>query len=418
MEPSAATIAETEGLASADLSKLALYGGTPVRAEPMPARKAFGEAEVASLMEAVTYYRDSPMDPPYEGRFEKAFCAAFAELMGGGYADAVATGTGSVFVALEALEPPRGSEVIISPVVDAGPLSCILYKDCIPVVADAAADSYNAGVEQFLEKVTDKTSVILAVHCAGEALEIDRLVEEAHARGIKVLEDCSQAPGARYKGQRVGTFGDISATSTMYRKSLMAGASGGLVYTKDLDVHRLALAYADRGKSSWRNDYDLRSPGAHSFPALNWNTDELSCAIGLASVKRLDATIEARMAFVRGIEAALASHSAVCRAYETKDGASPFFLPIWVDAEKLTCDKQTFANAVQAEGIDLNPHYNFVISDWDWAAEHIPGGVQTPNAVSTRDRSFNLFLNERYGQREVEDTIAAIEKVEQCFMKR
>ena len=400
---------------NAELEALAIHGGRPTRSAPMPVRKALGEAEIASLMEAIAYYRDCGIDVPYQGRFEQAFCEAYAELMGGGYADAVATGTGAVFVALEALAPLRGSEVIISPVTDAGPLNCILYQGCIPVVADAMPDSYNAGIEQILDKVSERTSVVLAVHCAGEPLAIDGLVAAMHERGIKVLEDCSQAPGARYNGRRVGTFGDIAATSTMYRKSLMTGSSGGLVYTRDIELHRRALACADRGKPSWRSDYDLRQPGGHMFPALNWNTDELSCAIGLASVRRLDDVIASRMAFVRRVTTLLEDCSRCCRAYVVAEGASPFFLPIWVDQSRLSCDMATFARALQAEGIDLNPHYNFLIADWEWAKAYIPDGVHTPNALAMRDRSFNLFLNEHYGVQEAHDVAAAVVKVERYF---
>jgi dTDP-4-amino-4,6-dideoxygalactose transaminase len=201
----------------------------------------------------------------------------------------------------------------------------------------------------------------------------------------------------------------------MYRKTLSAGASGGLVFTRDLELHHRALACADRGKPIWRSDYDFRQPSGHLFPALNWNTDELSCAIGLASVRRLDAAIAARMRFVRSLEAKLEARSRACRAYDLPDGASPFFLPIWVDVSQLTCDKRTFAAMLQAEGIDLNPHYTFLIQDWTWAAEYVPSGIHTPEAIRTRDTSFNLFLNEKYGEAEAEDVVAAIEKVESAF---
>lgn len=395
--------------------KLAMHGGPKVRNSLMPSRRAFGAAETAELYRAIAYYEDRDVDPGYQGPFEVEYCAAYVDLMGGGYADAVSTGTGSVYVALAALQLPKGSEVIISPITDSGPLSCILHLGLIPVVADTAPNSYNIGVEQFVDKITSQTSALLAVHCVGEPLEIDRIVEEAHRRGIKVLEDCSHAPGACWKGRKVGTFGDIAATSTMYRKALFAGPSGGLVYTQNLDLHRTALAYADRGKPTWRDDYDFRNPGSALFPALNWNTDELSCAIGIASVKRLPETIERRMHFVKTLDAHLSEKSQTCRVYDYRDGFSPFFIPIWVDETLLNCSKMEFANAVAAEGIDLNPHYNFLLEEWPWAREYTPGGIDTPNARDTRNRSFNVFLNENYGEQEALDVVRAVTKVEQHF---
>ena len=77
-----------------------------------------------------------------------------------------------------------------------------------------------------------------------------------------------------------------------------------------------------------------------------------------------------------------------------------------------------FAQAVQAEGINLNPHYDFLIQDWPWAAPFGPGGViHTPNALDTKNRSFNSFVNEQYGHQEVLDTVAAILKVEKTYCK-
>jgi perosamine synthetase len=400
------------------VEKLAIHGGLRVREQPMPPRKAFGPDEIALIMDLIQYYRDLPIDPPYNGKYEQEFCREYVAHMGGmGFADAVSTGTGSVFVALEALELPKGSEVILPGVVDAGPLNCIIYQGLKPVIADTKLDSYNMGVKEFLDKVTKNTSAIIAVHCGGEPLEIDSIVREAKSLGIKVLEDCSQAPGARYKGDRIGTFGDISATSTMYRKSLTTGGSGGLIFSKNLNLHHKGLTYADRGKAIWNKNYDIRDPGSHLYPALNWNANELSCAIGIASLRRLDETIKNRKEYCESVARKLKENSNVCRAYEFNYEYSPFFLPIIVNEKRITCSKNDFALAVQAEGIDLNPDYKFLIQDWQWAKPYISSGVDTPNALKMRNTSFNLFVNENYGPKEVEDTIKAIYKVSRFYEK-
>lgn len=398
-------------------SSLAINGGEPVRKKKMPSRVAFGEDEVASLMRAVEYYRSKEQDPPYQGFFEQEFCNAFTAFMGGGYADAVSSGTAACFVALAALNLPPKSEVIISPVTDSGPLNSIIMQGFVPVVADSAPDSYNMGVEQFMDRITPETKAVMAVHLAGEPLEIDRLVEEAHKIGIRVIEDCSQAPGAVWKGQKVGTFGDIAAFSTMYRKTLAAGASGGIVYAKDMETFRLALAHADRGKQVWRTDINLNSPEHSLLPALNFNTDELSCAIGLASLNRLQKAIDSRVRFVSSLVDLIKNESKACKPYAFHEGFSPFFFPIFVNPEKITCSKIEFAKAVAAEGIDLLPHYGCVISSWPWARPYLSDDFIAANALSARDRSFNLFLNERYDEEEVRDIIAAIMKVENYFLK-
>lgn len=400
-----------------DLQSLAINGGPPVRSEPMPPREAFGDTEVAALTEVAEYYRSRRMDPPYQGPFEEKFCDAFCTFMGGGYADGVSTGTAACFVGLAALDLPEKSEVIISPATDSGPLNSIFMQGHVPVVADSQPDSYNMGVDQFLERVTPNTNAVLAVHAAGEPLEIDRLTDEAHKRGIKVLEDCSQAPGAICNGARVGSFGDVAAFSTMYRKTLATGGSGGLVFTKDEDTYHLALAHADRGKSIWRKDINLADPSLAPFPALNFNSNEFSSAIGLASLARLQDAIDKRNVFAKKFAERLSAESSVCRPYNFHEGFSPFFFPVFVDLEMVTCTKIEFAEALAAEGIGLNVHFGCVISAWDYAKPYLSDDFQCPNAMSTRDRSFNMFLNECYGEAELDDTIAAIIKIEKYYLK-
>jgi dTDP-4-amino-4,6-dideoxygalactose transaminase len=282
---------------------------------------------------------------------------------------------------------------------------------------DSRPDSYNIGVKEFVERATPAVKGAVIVHSIGQACQIDKIVAEAHARGIKVLEDCSQSHGAKLMGRLVGTFGDIAAFSTMYRKAHMTGATGGVVYTRDLELFRKALAHADRGKPRWIKDFDDRNPSTFLFPALNLHTDELSCAIGLASLGRLTDTIVKRLAFVGDVSARLAEEATVCRPYGYSPADSPFIYPIIVDTDRISCSKFEFAKAVEQEGIGLNPHYQYVVADWPWLKPHLADDFDTPNARSIRDRSFNLYLNENYGEREAADTATAILKVERHFAK-
>ncbi len=391
---------------------LAIHGGKPVRQDPMPPRMALGEAEIKMLEQAIAYYRERKADPGYQGPFEKMYADMFVEMMGGGHADAVATGTAALYVAIAALDLPKGSEVLVSPITDPGTLSAVVLNGLKPRLMDSKPDSYNIGVKEFVDRVTPAVKGAVIVHSIGQACQIDKIVAEAHARGIKVLEDCSQAHGAKVMGRPVGTFGDIAAFSTMYRKAHMTGASGGVVYTRDLELFRKALAHADRGKPRWIKDFDDRNPGTFLFPALNLHTDELSCAIGMASLGRLTDTIVKRLAYVGDVSARLVEEAAVCRPYGYSPADSPFIYPIIVETGRISCSKLEFAKAVEQEGIGLNPHYQYVVADWPWLKPHLADSFDTPNARAIRDRSFNLYLNENYGEREAADTAEAILKVE------
>jgi dTDP-4-amino-4,6-dideoxygalactose transaminase len=380
-------------------ASLAIHGGEKLRRDPMPPRMALGPSEAEMVQQVLAYYREQKVDPGYQGPFEKLYTDAFVAFMGGGYADAVATGTASLYVGIAALALPKGSEVLVSPITDPGTLSAIILNGLKPRLVDARPGGYNTGLAEVVARISPQVSGMVLVHSIGQAAqEIEEIVAELRKRNIKVLEDCSQSHGARIGGKPVGTFGDIGAFSTMYRKAHMTGPSGGVVYSRDLDLFRQALAHADRGKPRWRDDFDERDPSDNLFPALNHHTDEISCAIGVSSLARVNDTIMRRMSFVT-------------------DFAEPFVFPVIVDIDKLDCSKREFALAVRAEGIDLSPHYNYLAYDWKWLKPHLADDFEPLAARRFLERSFNLYLNENYGEREAEDCVNAIVKVERHYRK-
>ena len=402
--------------AEGSTSDLAIHGGEPVRPAPMPPRFAIGPEERRLITEVLDDCQARGVDPGYQGPFEERYNQAFADYQGGGYADAVATGTVSIYVALAALDLPKGSSVLVSPITDPGTLSAIILNGLKPKLVDAAPGTYAAHSEQFVERFGPDVSAVVPVHNAGTAIDIENLVPAAQAAGIRVLEDCSQAHGALRNGKKVGTFGDIAAFSTMYRKASITGASGGVVYTKDEDLYHMTLAHADRGKPRWIEDFDDRDPNGFLFPALNLHTDEISCAIGLASLGRLDDTIRRRQGFIKAVTERIESFSKVCCPIGYSSDDSPFIYTIFVDESRLTCSKRAFAEALLAEGIGLNAHYMYVVRDWAWVQPHLADDFDTTRARDNRDRSFCLYVNENYGEREADDVAAAIRKVEQHFL--
>jgi dTDP-4-amino-4,6-dideoxygalactose transaminase len=287
----------------------------------------------------------------------------------------------------------------------------------IPRLADSAPGTFNVGVEQFVARIAPKVRALMVVHSLGRAADIARIVRAARERDILVIEDCSQSHGARVETRPIGTFADIAAFSTMYRKNHMTGGAGGVVYSKDLELFRQALAHADRGKPTWADDFDDRNPNQFLFPALNFHTDELSCAIGAVSLARLQDTISRRLAFVSELSNRLKTHSKVCAPFAYTLDDSPFVYPILVDRDQICCTKKEFAKAVMAEGIGLNPHYQYLVADWPYLKPYLTDDFDTPNARDIRDRSFMLYLNENYSEAEVGDCVNAIAKVEKHYIR-
>lgn len=398
---------------------LAVNGGEKVRNSKMPARIALGVTEEEQILEVIRYYRERNEDPKYSGIFEERFCEEFSKFMGGGYTNAVASGTGGIYIAMKACEIPEHSDILISPVTCSGALSCVTEQGHTPVVVDSKKSSYNISLGEIKKRITRKTKAIQITHSAGEPVsDIEEIARFAKANNISLIEDCSQAIGAKVNGKLVGSFGDAAAFSTMYRKNLAAGATSGLVFSKDYEIYKKILAYGDRGKILWEKDLDFRDPQHSVFPALNWNTDEFSCAIGLANLRRLDETNKLRREFLNELIKLMNDTIRICRPYVFNDGFAPFYFPIFVNSLDYNCSKMEFAKAIEAEGIPIGHHYGCLISTWPWAKPYLSDQFVSNNAIETRDSCFHLYLNEKYGRQEALDIVEAMAKIQDHFSQQ
>jgi len=272
-------------------------GGPRTRRFPWPRRRHFDARERDAVLKLMNREIRRGGAIVYGGPEEAAYCAAFANFLGGGFAKAVNSGTNAVYVALRALDLEPGCEVIVPPITDVGGSMPVAMINCIPVPCDSAPGSINTSVEQIGKMLTDRTAAIVVAHISGHPVDMDPVLELAAQRGIPVLEDCAQAHGAVYKGRMTGTLGAIAAFSTMFGKHHSTGAQGGVVFTRNTMLFARTRQISDRGKPS-----GAVSPAGNAVASLNFNQDEISMAIGRVQLEKLPKAIEARRAFVTLVE--------------------------------------------------------------------------------------------------------------------
>lgn len=392
---------------------LAITGGIPVRTAPFPGQRLFDEDALHAVTQVFYHAWETGRDFGYQGEFEEAYMTDFCGMMGGGYADAVSSGTAAVFLAFASLDLPTGSEVICSPVTDPGGVTPLLALGLRPVVADAAPDSFNLDPASLMSNITPRTKAVLVTHVGGMPANMPHICSIARAHDLFVVEDCSQAHGARIDSILVGTFGDVAAFSTMFSKNHASGGCGGIVFTHSAEYYRRIRALADRGKPFLDSQFDPKNPGTFLFPALNFNQDELSCAIGRATLVKLPAIIHRRQAIAHRITRGLAP-SRLFDVLLQPEGyeMSPFFLTIRVAIGGGIPCKTDIARAVQAEGIPINPDYRYVLAEWPWLAPHCAVPPSTPNASAFRATSFNILFNERFTDADADDIVSAMLKVD------
>jgi dTDP-4-amino-4,6-dideoxygalactose transaminase len=348
-------------------------------------------------------------------------------MMGGGWADGVNSGTSALYVALHALDPEPFTEVIVGAVTDNGGMMPIPLLGCIPVVADSMPGSYNTGPEQIEPLISDLTSAIVVAHIAGEPADMPGIMELARAHNLPVIEDCSQAHGARLHGKYLGTFGDLACFSTMFGKHHCTGGQGGLVYCPDEEMYWRVRRAADRGKP-----LGLEPGSSNCQASLNLNLNDIGATIGRVQLRKLPDIVSRRRALVERFSAAI-------RDLPTVDippliegaAASYWFLRLQFQAEEALCTKDDYCAALREEGLAVSLNYRaalphraewfvnrrvFGTSGFPWTSPQYKGDAERefpcPNAEEVMDTNFQISVVESWGEQEVEDAAAIFRKVD------
>ena len=266
--------------------KLAIDGGAPVRSMPFAPWPAFAQDEV----EAVSGVLRSGKVNYWTGDEGRLFEKEFASFAGCSHAVALANGTVALELALTALGIGRGDEVIVPCRTFIASASCTVVRGATPVIADVDPVSQNLTVDTISPLITPKTKAIIAVHLAGWPCDMDPIMALARRHGIKVIEDCAQCHGARYKGRPVGSLGDAAAFSFCQDKIMTTGGEGGMLTTNDPGIWEKAWAFKDHGKS-YDAVYNRQHPPGfrwlHESFGTNWRLTELQSAIGRVQLRKL-----------------------------------------------------------------------------------------------------------------------------------
>ena len=226
----------------------------------------------------------------WTGTEGKQFEKEFATFTGCKFGVALTNGTVALELALHGLNIGVGDEVIVTPRTFLASASAIVMCGATPIFAEIDADSQNITAETIKAVITNKTKAIIAVHLAGWPCDMDPIMSLANQHKIKVIEDCAQAHGAKYKGRSVGSLGHVAAWSFCQDKIITTGGEGGMVTTNDEALWKKMWAFKDHGKSYDTVFNKAHSPGfrwLHDSFGTNWRLTEMQSAIGRIQIKKL-----------------------------------------------------------------------------------------------------------------------------------
>ena len=210
---------------------------------------------------------------------DETFEKKFAKYCGAMYCVGVGNGLDALMLVLKALGIGEGDEVIIPSNTYIATALAVTYVGAKPIFVEPKIETFNIDPQLIEKKITNKTKAIMPVHLYGQACDMDPIIEIAQKYDLRVVEDCAQAHGATYKGQKVGTFGDAAGFSFYPGKNLGALGDAGAVVTNNEELAKKVRALGNYG-----SDYKYH----HILKGNNSRLDELQAAFLAAKLPHLD----------------------------------------------------------------------------------------------------------------------------------
>ncbi len=314
----------------------------------------FGEEEKAEVLSAL----DSGWVTL--GPRTKQFEEDFAAYVGSKYAVAVSSNTAGLYLSLLVAGIKPGDEVITTPFTFVATLNTIVQAGAVPVLVDIDEQTFNIDPAKIEEKITAKTKAIMPVHYAGLAVDMDKILEIAKKHNLKVIEDAAHAAGASYKGKKIGTHGDLAVFSFHPVKNMSTG-DGGMIttnneeYATKLSMLRLHGMSKDAWKrhtatGTWR--YDVEVPG------FKFNMTDISAALGIHQLKKLDGFIATRKKYAKMYDHAFANVKEITVPYiPPKEEHIYSLYTIRIDTANLKISRDDFVEKLKEAGIGVSVYF-------------------------------------------------------------
>lgn len=215
-----------------------------------------------------------------KGKYIEAFEKSFSEKTNVKYATSVCNGTVALHVALLSIGIGKDDEVIVPTFTYIASVNAIQYTGATPVFVDSDLNTWQIDPQDVEDKITNKTKAIIAVHLYGQSCNMEQLKKIAEKHKIFLVEDCAEAFGTTFKGQHVGSFGDISTYSFFGNKTITTG-EGGMVVTNNETLYERSKHLKEQGLAKYRQYW-------HDVVGYNYRLSNIACAIGLAQLERSD----------------------------------------------------------------------------------------------------------------------------------
>ena len=217
------------------------------------------------------------------------------------YCTSVANGTLALDLAIKSLKLPKNSKVLVTPRSFIASASIVINNGLIPIFCDIDFNSQNISANEIEKKFDKNVKALILVHLGGYPAQMDEIMNVIKKRKIYLIEDCSQAHGAKYKNKFVGTFGHLSTWSFCQDKIITTLGEGGMVATNELKFDNFIKRYRDHGKNFKKLNLKKNDNNSfkyiHDFEGSNYRMTEVQSVAGIIQLKNLNYSLKIRNKF-------------------------------------------------------------------------------------------------------------------------
>lgn len=389
--------------------RLASKGGKPVRKTFLPfSLPLLGEEERDELQKTL----DSGWitTGPKTRRFE----TDFRKYIGSKYAIAVSSCTAALHLSLAATGVNSGDEVITTPFTFAATGNVIVHQKAKPVFVDINKQTLNIDPEEIRRKITAKTKAIIPVHFGGQPCDMDEILKIARRRRVLVIEDAAHAVGAEYKGEKIGTIGDITTFSFYPIKNITTG-EGGMVTTnskKWADKIRI-LSLHGITSNAWKR-YSSRGSWYYEimFPGYKYNMTDMQASLGIHQLKKLPKFLEIRTKFAKIYDKAFNSiPQIILPRVDKKVKHARHLYTVLLNLKSLRINRDDFIKELYAENIGTSVHFIPLHLHPYYKKSFGYKKGDFPNAEYIYERIISLPLYPKMCEEDVHNVIGAVEKI-------
>lgn len=397
------------------LEKPAIAGGTPVRDKKIfYGHQYLDEADYQAVLDVLK--SDCLTCGPKIKELEEKLCA----LTGAKYAVAVSNGTAALHIACLAAGVGVGDEVITTPITFAASANCALYCGAKPVFADINEKTYNIDPENVRSHVTEHTRAIVAVDYTGQSAQLDELLEICAEHGIVLITDGAHSIGTKYKGRPTGSIADMT-TFSFHPVKTVTGGEGGAVMTNDKALYEKLILYRAHGITRDPSLMSREPDGPWYYEqaelGYNYRMTDIQAGLLISQLGKLGMFQARRKEIVKRYDEAFTKLAQVTVQEEIPESDTTRHLYILrIKPEKLSIDRKEFFEALGAENISCNVHYIPTYYFPYYQKLGYQKGI-CPKAEKLYEEIISLPLYYGMSDQDVEDVIAAVEKIVQYYAR-